>query len=69
MADIVAAIKLAPNDKNLRAHHAVCKEGKAKSTAKEKNAFAKFFSEGVYNEKKVAPAKIYAIPTFKQESV
>ena len=43
MADIIAAIKLAPNDKNLRAHHAVCKEGKAKSTAKEKNAFAKFF--------------------------
>ena len=42
MADIVAAIKLQPNDKNLRAHHAVCKEGKSKATAKEKNAFAKF---------------------------
>ena len=43
MADIVAAIKLNPNDKNLRAHHATVKDGRTKATAKEKNAFAKFF--------------------------
>ena len=43
MADVVAAIKLNPNDKNLRAHHAVVKDGRSKSTANEKKAFAKFF--------------------------
>ena len=43
MADVVAAIKLNPNDKNLRTHHAFVKDGRSKSTANEKKAFAKFF--------------------------
>ena len=65
MADVVAAIKLNPNDKNLRAHHAVVKDGRSKSTASEKKAFAKFFQDGVYNEKKGAPSKHYGLPKFK----
>ena len=69
MADIVAAIKLNPNDKNLRAHHATVKDGRTKATAKEKNAFAKFFQDGVYNEKAGAPTKHYALPKFKQDNV
>ena len=63
MQDIVKAIKLNPNDKGLRSHHAVVKEGKTKAAGKEKNAMAKFFSDGVYNEK-VAPSKKYALPKF-----
>ena len=40
MADIVKAIKLSPNDKNLRSHHAFIKGEKQKAQGKEKNAFA-----------------------------
>ena len=31
LKDIVAAIKISPNDKNLRNHHAAVKDGKAKA--------------------------------------
>ena len=67
MVDIVAAIKLNPNDKSLRSHHAVVKEGKQKAAGKEKGAFQKFFAQGVYNEK-VTPSKKYTLPTFDPEN-
>ena len=67
MQDIVAAVKLNPNDKSLRSHHAVVKEGKTKAAGKEKNSYAKFFSQGVYNEK-VVPSKKYSLPTFDPEN-
>ena len=40
LVDIVAAIKLAPNDKNLRTHHELVKEGKLKARAQQKDSFA-----------------------------
>jgi len=69
--DIVAAIKISPNDKNLRAHHATVKEEKAKASKKEAGAFKKFFAQGVYNEKdapKEAPVSADALPKFDQEN-
>ena len=58
------AIKLNPNDKNLRSHHAAVKEGKAKAQGKEKNAFAQFFKDGVYNEKDAPKPKKHSLPKF-----
>lgn len=67
MKDIIGAIKLNPNDKNLRNHHAQVKEGKKGAESKEKNAYAKFFKEGVYKEKD-APKKSATLPKFNLEN-
>ena len=67
MADVVKAIKLNPQDKQLRSHHALVKDGKSKSQAKEKGAYAQFFKEGVYNEKK-APEQKAKLPKFDKEN-
>ena len=67
MEDIVAAIKLNPNDKQLRAHHAVVKEGLTKYKEDTKKAFGSFFKEGVYNEK-IKPGKKDALPKFEAEN-
>ena len=50
LADIVAAIKLSPNDKNLRQHHAAVKDGMAKAKNKQKGAFAQMFKQDIYAE-------------------
>ena len=44
MTDIVIAIKLSPNDKTLRTHHALVKEGVNKAKAKEKGNFENLFN-------------------------
>lgn len=67
LKDIVAAIKISPNDKNLRNHHTAVKEGKTKAQSKEKGAYAKFFSQGVYNEK-AAPKEVAKLPKFDPEN-
>ena len=51
LEDIVAAIKLQPNDKTLRNHHAVVKAGYDKWNSERKKIFGSFFKEGVYIEK------------------
>ena len=43
MIDIIKAIKLSPNDKALRTHHAHVKEGVKKAKEKEKGAFLQLF--------------------------
>ena len=68
MADVVKAIKLNPQDKQLRSHHAAVKEGKQNAQGKEKNAYAKFFKEGVYNEKDAVVQKKHALPDFDPEN-
>ena len=67
MADIVKAIKISPNDKTLRTHHAAVKEAKQNAQGKEKGAYAQFFKQGIYNEK-AAPAKKPSLPKFDAEN-
>ena len=51
MADIRTAIKIAPQDGNLRAQFESIKKEKAEKAKKQKAGLAAFFSEGVYNDK------------------
>ena len=51
LEDIVAAIKLQPNDKNLRSHYNAVKAGYDKWNAERKKIFGSFFKEGVYVDK------------------
>ena len=71
MADIKAAIKLAPQDTKLRQQFEAIKKEKASKAAKQKASLAAFFSEGVYNDK--AAAKLTKnfdkLPDFKPENV
>ena len=49
--DIVEAINLDPNDKNLRAQHAAIKEAKKTQGVVSKKVITSFFKKGVYEEK------------------
>lgn len=57
MADIKDAIKLAPSDKNLRTHFELVKKERAQAIKGEQATMSKLFSQGLYNDKKVEPAK------------
>ena len=54
--DCKAAIKLSPQDKNLRTHYEALKAEQKKASAGQKQAMKKFFEQGVYSEK-AAPSK------------
>lgn len=71
MADIKAAIKLAPADGNLRAQFETIKKERADKAKKTKAGLAKFFSQGVYNEKEAVKQERRhdRLPDFKQENV
>jgi tetratricopeptide (TPR) repeat protein len=71
MADIKAAIKLAPSDGNLRAHFELIKKERADKAKKAKAGLAKFFSEGVYNEKDAVRVehRHERLPDFNSENV
>lgn len=69
--DIKSAIKLAPQDKNLRAIYEEIKAEKKKNNTSQQEAMKKFFAEGVYNEKevKVSPTVHQKLPDFDPENV
>jgi len=69
--DAKNAIKLAPQDKNLRAHWEALKKAKQTAAGKQQAALKKFFAEGVYNEKSapVSIKKFDTLPAFDQENV
>ena len=71
MDDIKAAIRLAPQDTNLRAQFEAVKKEKAALAGKQKAGFAQFFSQGIYNEKEAPkPTKNHSkLPTFNIENV
>lgn len=55
MEDIKAAIKIMPQDKNLRSHFEVVKKAKAAADQKKAKAMQGMFGGGMYNEKPDAP--------------
>jgi hypothetical protein len=64
MEDIKNAIKLDPKDKNLRTHFELVKKAKQDKASSQSAAMKKFFSEGVYNDKKAPPPKFDKLPDF-----
>lgn len=68
--DIKAAIKLNPQDKKLRAEFETLKTEKKKHSQSQQAAMAKFFSEGIYNEKKVVKSaqNFSALPKFEKDN-
>jgi len=57
LADIKDAIKLDPKNKQLRTHFEQIKKERAEALKGEQATMAKFFAQGIYNDKKVDPAK------------
>ena len=70
MADIKAAIKIAPTDGNLRNQFEAIKKEKASKAQKQKKGFAAFFAEGVYNEKEAVKVtkRHDTLPAFNPEN-
>ena len=68
--DIKEAIKLSPQDKKFRQDFEAIKAEKKKQTSTKAGAIAKFFSEGVYNEKetKIVPKILVRLPEFDKEN-
>ena len=66
MLDIKAAIKISPQDKNLRNVFEEIKAEKKKNNMNQQEAMKKFFAQGVYNEKevKVSPTVHKKLPEF-----
>ena len=64
----MAAIKVLPNDKALRAHHALVREALDKYKAEQKKSFGSFFREGTYNDK-VIPGVQKTLPHFRPDNV
>ena len=71
IADIKAAIRLSPQDTNLRAQFETIKKEKAQKAQKAKKSLAAFFNEGVYNDKEtVMPTRnLNVLPDFRPENV
>lgn len=69
--DLKQAIKLSPQDKKFRQDFEALKAEKKKHNASQAGAMAKFFSEGVYNEKVVPKPKrdFKELPDFDLENV
>ena len=68
LEDIVAAIKLQPNDKTLRSHYNAVKAGYDKWNAERKKIFGSFFKEGVYVDKNLK-GKYANLPEFDPQNV
>ena len=69
LADVKTAIRLQPSDAKLRQHYEAVRKEKAAKQKGEKSALAKFFGEGVYNDKAdVVPKKVHSkLPTFSMD--
>lgn len=71
MEDIKAAIKIMPQDKNLRAHFEVVKKAKSAADAKKAKAMQGMFGGGMYNEMPDPPKpteNITKLPEFRPEN-
>ena len=66
--DISAAIKIQPNNRDLRDHFKVVKAGYDKWNAERKKIFGSFFKEGVYIEKNLK-GTYENLPEFDPKSV
>lgn len=71
MADIKSAIKISPQDTNLRAQFENIKKERSSKAQKQKASLAAFFSQGVYNDKSSVKVqkKHDKLPDFKPENV
>ena len=69
--DIAKAIKLNPNDKQLREQLVVAKKAQAVQGVPDKKTLFKFFDKGIYNEKALPtqPKTHDSLPEFDPESV
>jgi len=68
-ADCKAAIVVSPNDKSFRDQWDLIKAEKTAASKNQQAAMAKFFAQGVYNEKKVEITKnTDVLPKFKAEN-
>jgi len=69
ITDIIAAIKLDPQNKTLRDHYAACKKTKAAKNASQRDAMKGMFSGGLYEEKATPQMKkVNALPKFNMEN-
>lgn len=68
--DLKEAIKLNPTDKKMRADFETLKNLKKQHSQSQKNAMAKFFQQGIYNEKEEAKIKkvFDTLPRFDPEN-